>query len=65
MRHSDMKTTTQIYTDVGQLGVDSMVNKLPSLMTATNTATKGPKSATKTGENEAFQVVKNWRKCLV
>ena len=57
MRHADMKTTTQIYTDVGQLGIDSMVSKLPSLMTATNTATKGVKSATKTGKNEAFAVL--------
>ena len=57
MRHSDMKTTTQIYTDVGQLGVDSMVSKVPSLMTATNTATKEPKSATKIGKNDALKVL--------
>ncbi|MEE9369369.1 MAG: site-specific integrase [Pontiella sp.] len=64
MRHSDIKMTTQIYTDVGQLEIDSMISKLPSLFTATNTATKELKNATKTGKNEAFVVMEKLAEML-
>ena len=45
MRHSDINLTTNIYTDVGQLGTDTAVQVLPSLLGGSKGAQKEVKEA--------------------
>ncbi|MDF7809624.1 site-specific integrase, partial [Pontiellaceae bacterium B12219] len=61
MRHSDM-STTQNYTDSGNIGIVEALNMVPAV--ATNTATKGGQTATKPSEKEALNVVKKLAQML-
>jgi len=45
MRHSDISLTTNIYTDAGQLGIDTALHSLPSLLDGSKEAQKQSETA--------------------